>query len=410
MKTSLQRALGAAAAVTSFVLFTGTAAAAQDNILIYGNSIIQGVTTPFLSDIIEQTGATAPNLVTAIFAVNGNTTAYVASDGLISSSLPAGDTWKAMVIEGGTYETTMQLGFDPAVFQANMLDLAGTFYGHSPQGLFVGHETGADHPNDPVYPGTFPNAAYWLNLSQTAYATARANIIAAHPSSPPAKTAHQGTVFAATAGYPFFLFDNDLHHHTDSGKLLTAMLYYQVIYGAKIRDLNVDFTQSTPLVTRLNNNGINEALWTRLVGLADRSLPPAERLYPGSEDDFQLRFRVNSGAPHTLDVVEATAGDTLRVLAFSPLDTANSFAAAIYLENLPTAQLPATVGAQGWHLRRSQQVVFASMIDLNGGPIDTVIPGGLAGSSYLLQSISRMHSPTANFLYAVSDAKVVHIQ
>jgi hypothetical protein len=130
--------------------------AAQDNILVYGNSIIDGPTIGFFEDLVAQTGQPSPNVVTWI-AGNQSTTNYVNQIGLITSSLPTGQTWRAMVVTGATLETTNFMG-NPVAFQANMLTLGNALFAHSPNARFVGHETGADHPNSSRYPAWFPDA------------------------------------------------------------------------------------------------------------------------------------------------------------------------------------------------------------------------------------------------------------
>lgn len=408
----MRRPLRRTAALLAFLplsLAAAGIASAQDNILIYGNSITRARTPLYLSDLVEQAGGPAPNIETYIFG-DKNTSDYLANQGLISSRLPAGETWKAVIVQGGTLETTTLFGFDPAVFESNMVALAGAFFAHSPQGLFIGHETGADHPDSARYPAWFPDAATWLGFSQVAYENARQQIAAAYPSNPAPRTAPQGTVFADTAGYPLGLFDPDLHHFRRNGQILCALLHYQAIYGGQLCDLDVDYGVSTPLVDRLIADNVSEALWKRLVGWADRSLPAGQRPYPGSSEDFQLRVVVGSGLNHTCTYDDAMPGDTLSLEAFSPLDSADHLPAAIFVELLPAGGLPPAAGVPAWHLNPSSQRIYANLPDLSGGAVTTTIPAAVSGLTYFTQAVSRMPSSAAGFVYATSDAKVIHIQ
>lgn len=384
-------------------------ASAQDNIFIFGNSIIDDDVSEYLSDIVVQSGQPAPNVVTD-FGPDQNTSDYVASQGLISSSLPAGETWKAMIVQGGTVETTTLFGFDPALFHANMLTLAGTFFAHSPGGLFVGHETGADHPSSSRYPAWFPDAATWLGYSQVAYAGAEAAILAAHPANPAPRTAHQGTVFASTAGYPLNLFTNDEHHHSIRGRILDAILHYQTIYGGRLCDLPVDFGQSTPLVNRLMADGISIHQWRRLAAFADRSLPSNQREFPGSNSDLQLRLGINTGMVNLCTYHDATAGDTLQVRAFSPLGGFTAHTTSVYSQLVPTGSTPAATMVPGLYLNQDQARLVVRFPDLTGGAFTTAIPTGLAGNSLWFQAISRSPAGTPPNEIALTDAKVITLQ
>lgn len=401
MNITRLHALRLCAVLVSFLL-PNAAADAQDRVLVYGHSIVWNPTIPFFQDLVQQTGAPRP-IVVAQIAGDQTTTTFV---NLISSITAAPQPWRAMIVCGGTRENLPTVG-NPGAFQSNMLTLGAALFGHSPAAQFVAHETGADHPNDNVYPGLVPDAATWLAYSHSAYASAAAAITAAHPGNLPVRVAEQGTCWAATAGYPTFLYANDLHHLSPRGKLLSAMLWYIAIYGGRIENIAVDFTSSTPLVTSLNANGINQAEWRRLVGFADGSQPPAARPYPGSNGDFQLRSAINSTITNLVTQQTATTGSTLRLEPFSPLGAVQNAPAAVY------SQLMATGLAAGgglppalWLDPSMMQLVF-KVTNLNGGPVDITIPPGLTGYTMWIQAISGGPAP-GNRLH--SDAQLVVIQ
>jgi hypothetical protein len=380
-------------------------ALAQDNVLVYGNSIVFAPTVAYFKDLVVQSGAVAPNVVQSI-AADKKTSDYVAQIGLITSSLPAGETWRAMIVEGGTIENAPQY-FDPAIFQANMMTLANALYAHSPGALFVGHETGADHPNSSKYPGLAPDPSVWLGWSHDAYAAAAAAITAAHPNSPPAAVAAQGTCYAATAGYPAFLYETDLHHLSKQGRLLSAMLWYVEIYGGRIEDIEVDFAVSTPLVTRLLADNITEAKYLRLVGFADRSQPAMDRPFPGSDADFQLRSTVDDTTDNLTTFKQAFSGSTVRLRLYSPLGAAQSSPAIVFGQVVPAGQQPNGGTPPELWLDGSQMFSLLQVTDLSGGPTDLVIPPGLNGKAIWLQAASR-DGGTGMFVY--SDAKQVLVR
>jgi hypothetical protein len=390
-------------AVLLSALLVLAVAPAQDNVLVYGNSIVFSPTVPYLKDLVVQTGAPQPNVVEFIGG-DQTTTNYVNQIGLITTSLPAGQTWRAMVVCGGTRENVPSLG-NPAAFQSNMGTLADAFFAHSPAGWFVGHETGADHPNSTTaYPAVAPDPATWLAWSHDAYATAAVAITAAHPGNAPARVAEQGTCFAATAGYPTFIYKlNDLHHLSLQGKLLSAMLWYVQIYGGRIEDIAVDFTVSTPLVTRLIADGIDHDEWLRLVGFADASQPASNRPYPGSDGDFQLRSAVGSSLTNLVTHKAAITGSTLRLEPFSPLAIAQNAPAVVYGE-LIMIGLPPSGMSPLW-LDPNEMRVLVELSDL-AGPVDMAIPPGLIGQALWLQAVS--FGPGGSRTY--SDAQLVEIQ
>lgn len=391
-------------AVLFAALLPVAAAHSQDHILVYGNSIVFTPTVPFFQDLVVQTGAPQPHVVSYILG-DKTTTNYVQQIGLITS-LPAGQTWRAMVVEGGTIENVPGLG-NPTAFQNNMLTLSNAFFTHSPAGLFVGHETGADHPSSNNYPLVAPNPATWLAYSQSAYGTAAATINAAHPSNPAVRLARQGTCYAATAGYPTFLYSPDFHHPSAEGKLLSAMLWYIAIYGGRIENIPVNFASSTPLVTRLLSNGITEPMWQRLVGLADSAQPPASRPYPGSSGDFQLLSSTTSTVTNLVTRKNATANSMLRLQPFSPLGATQNAPAAVYSELLPTGTLPNGGTPPELWLNINHSRIVMQVVSLNGLPVDIAIPPGLAGYTLWIQAVSR--APTGgNPTY--SDAQLVTIQ
>ena len=380
---------------------------AQDNILVYGNSILAGDAVSYLSDIVTQGGAPTPNIVTYIIG-NGTTSNYLSNSGLIVSGIPAGQTWKAMIVQGGTVETTTNFG-DPVAFQSNMLALAAALFAHSPQAQFIGHETGADHPDSVRYPAWFPDAAAWLAFPQAAYRQAQINISTANPTSPRARTARQGTTFANTAGYPLSLYLSDLHHLSQRGKVLSALLHYIEIYGGRVCDMNVDFSVSTHLVNRLLADGINEAAWNRLASFADRSQPRRARSYPGSDSDFQLRTVVNASLTNLCPRKQGVAGDVLKIQLVSPLDATTNFRAVLYSEILPTGVQPGTGLTPGLQLDRALLRILFSLNDLTGPEVLINIPSGLSGMSLWLQAASRGPSGSSSFPLTLSDAQVVDI-
>lgn len=397
-------------ALASLALAFGTTsqASAQDNILIYGNSLIDGPTVGFFEDLITQAGMPAANVVTAI-GPDRWTSDHLNHLGLITSSLAAGETWDAMIILGGTIEPTdinmPPLVGDPAGFQTSLATIANTFYSHSPNGQILFHETGADHPNSSRYPLWFDDAATWLAFPQAAYAQAAATIDAAHPSSPPVRIANQGTAYAETIGYGFFFYENDLHHMSDMGKAFATCLWFTELYGGRIADLPVDFGVTTPLITNLQSNGIDQVRWDRLAGYADRSQPRALRELPGSDSDFQMRTGPVANQLNVLPSKRVAAGSQFFIRLQSPLDSLESFTAGVYMQVLPTGVTPTTGNIPGLQLDRTQATTWFGVPDLTGGAVTVTIPSNLSGQTIWIQAVSRGPSGSSSYPLTLSDAQ-----
>ncbi len=382
---------------------------AQDDILVYGNSILADVYEDYLHDLIVHSGRPAPNLVTFLIP-NGTTNNYLANAGLITGSLAAGNTWEAMIIQGGTIETTFVLGNDPQDFLDNMEDLADLYFAHSPQGLLVGHQTGADHPNSSNYPTFFPDPETWLQYPVRAYAAAKDLIDLAHPSNPPMRIAPQGVAMAETTGYALVLFEGDKHHLSDQGEVWAACLHYLQIYGGRICDLQLDFSGNAPLVQRLLADGIDEDQWNRIAGFADASQPAALRKYPGSNDDFQLRSGIDTTITHLCPDLTATVGDTLNVRLFSPLDGYESYGAGVYMQVLPTGTLPNGGAIPGLILDASLMTTWFAVPDLtSSGVVPFTIPSSASGQTIWIQGTSRGPSASGAFPLTLSDAQAISV-
>lgn len=389
--------------------FTQTSQA-QDNVLILGSSLLQGnhPAHEWFADIVEESGRPRPNVVTS-YGPDRDTSDHVASIGIIQSAIPAGESWKAMVVQGMSVETTFLFGYDPTTFLSNMNTLAAALYGHSPQALFVGHETGVSHPDHPTrYPAWFANAAEWLMFQQRAYAAARGQIDANNPGAMPSAIARQGTCFANSAGYDITLYRQDLHHFRNRGQIVCALLWYQEIYGGQLCDLDVDFASSTALANHLNQISMSEDVWLRLVSYCDRVQPRAERELPGSDDDFQLRVAIGAGLTNLCTRHSASVNDVFHVELVSPLGANTAASAILLMEVLPQGTLPNFGSIPGlWLDRTAAQVIFSTP-DLTSATYFQSLPPALAGQTVWLQALSN--GPVRpGYDYALSDARTIDV-
>ena len=85
----------------------------------------------------------------------------------------------------------------------------------------------------------------------------------------------------------------------------------------------------------------------------------------------------------------ATAGDSLRMRLFSPLDGVQDDPAAVYVQVLPTGVLPNASAIPGLHLDDAEMRIYYSVSDLNGGDVIEPIPLHLAGYTMWIQGVSR---------------------
>lgn len=275
------------------------AAAAQGpgkNLLFYGNSysFYHGGVGELVRLLAIETGLPAPTVVTRY--VPGASLQYHATNGAqvaaIANSLPAGQRWDAVVMQGQSLEATAALG-DPALFRASALQILGNVRNHSPQAKAVLYQTWARAAGHFLYPGTFATPRAMHDEIRGNYLLARNDLNAAYGAGA-ATHAAVGDGVALLGWQPSF-YDPDLFHPAPAMTLLAGMCLFTAIYNVRVCPLNPNFAANGALVAWLAAIGVGPADWDRMAGLADLCAARSVRPFPGSGDYLTLESGVAPG-------------------------------------------------------------------------------------------------------------------
>ena len=128
------------------------------NLLYYGNSYtaVNGSVNALVDRLAEEAGLVVPASVPRTFA--GKNLAYHLNTNqveAISRSLPLGEEWDHVILQGGTVEAAATAG-NPAKFVADGLSIMANVRAHSPQAGAVIYQTWARGAGHSFYQGAAP--------------------------------------------------------------------------------------------------------------------------------------------------------------------------------------------------------------------------------------------------------------
>jgi hypothetical protein len=280
--TSLMRSLVVSLALA--VASLNATAQRPLNLLFYGNSysLDNGTVPAMVRAIAAQAGHPSPRIVPRLFG--GTNLAYHRTDpaqvAAISNSLPAGEHWDFVVIQGLSVEATINQG-DPAAFRANALGVVANVRAHSPAARAVLYQTWARGPGHPFYPAAFPNVWAMHTEVRDNYSLAARDIDQTYGPGT-ARVARAGTG-VAMLGFDATYYHPDLSHPLRPMTLLAAMTIYSAIWESAVYTINTDFDGTGPLATYFRAAGYSRAQWSSMRGYADLAGAPTVRRYPGFE-------------------------------------------------------------------------------------------------------------------------------
>ncbi len=234
---------------SAFVLAAGPARAAEQplNLLFFGNSFTIGNgswTLPtIVTNIAVAPGHVAPNTYQQM---NGgwklsDHVIKVSSDGsanVIDNSLPVGQTWDAVVLQGYSTEATTvsSVGGNRTSFTTNATTLADHVQINSPNMTPVLFETWARQPGHSYYPGTFADAAAMQSEVRDGYNMARDAVDQALGDNI-TRVAPAGDAFEQYGWNN--LYNSDLYHANNRGELLVGLTIFSTIYQEKVGDIDL---------------------------------------------------------------------------------------------------------------------------------------------------------------------------
>lgn len=254
-------------AAAAVLAFAATAHAEEaKNILFYGNSFTGsgGGVHLLVRNIATVAGHETPHVFGRV--VGGQTLEYHYNNGtsVITSGIPAGDEWDAVVLqEFSTRPTTHPSnGNVPAFYQAAQ-DLYGAVLDHSPDAQAVLFETWARAPGNSVYPSIWSEPGD-MQAELRMYYNGANDLLNAMGTS---EVARVGDAFEA-ADFDTSLYSGDLYHASNTGALLISLVLYGTIYD----DATVSDIDLSTFGARLNLTA-DEIAYTQM--LAESVLVPA---------------------------------------------------------------------------------------------------------------------------------------
>ncbi|MCA8977919.1 MAG: hypothetical protein KDC98_24550 [Planctomycetes bacterium] len=280
------------------LVFAATVTAQGKNLLFYGNSysfFSWGYGVPELVQLIAiEAGQPSPTFVARL--VGGSDLQFHATDpnqvAAITTSLPPGQTWDHVVLQGMSLEATNQGGYSAAQFRSNAVAITTNVRNHSPAAGAVTYQTWARAWGHGYYPVPWVDPMAMHDEVRGNYRLAVADINT---------TFGAGTAVNAAVGDGMALlewdpawYDPDLSHPGPAMTLLAAMCIYTSIYGRTVCEIGPAFSPPGPLALSLAGQGLTEPDWNLLAGIADRCADPAVRSYPGSGDHLLLESAVGT--------------------------------------------------------------------------------------------------------------------
>ncbi|MEZ6035861.1 MAG: hypothetical protein R3F29_00170 [Planctomycetota bacterium] len=293
------------------------AAAQGKNLLFYGNSFTYYVWGYGVPEVVAQlavaAGHPAPFLRTS-YSGGGILPDYATQPfhtDAITTSLPPGATWDHVVMQGHMMEATGEQGYDPADFRSAALQILANVRAHSPAAGAVMFQTWACAWGQFYYPVPWPTPLQMHDEVRGNYRLAMADFDLAHGVGA-ARLAAVGDAVALLGWDPVW-YEPDLFHPNPAMVLLAAMCIYTSIYEEPVCTIEPSFQPPDALATLLQSQGVGEAEWRVLTGIADRCAAPQNRRYPGSGDHLLLESSTDGGVPTACADKPLTLGSLLQL-------------------------------------------------------------------------------------------------
>lgn len=363
------------------------------NVLYYGNSYSQANgTVPVVVDFLaEAAGIELANTVARL--VGGQNLAFHLNDptqaAAITTTLPLGESWDFVVLQGLSTEATVALG-NPEMFRANAQAIVENVKAHSPAARCCLYQTWARAPGEAVYLRPDPSFSGPLEMHrqiETSYTLAQLDMNTRWGPDT-ARRAPAGEC-AALENWKLSLYNPDLSHPSPALTLYASLAIFQELYRYPLCELDPDFGGPGALAAWLASYGLSPAQWDAMVGIAERVEADSARSYPGSGEDLLLRSQVAGGPLTACSHERVRSGDQVTITVQSPAGTFFGAPTAIFLEAFPYAGAlaPDPLYPELW-IDPSGATVLLSLGALSEGMKGTsfVVPPMLGGARFLVQA------------------------
>lgn len=396
-----------------WLLLASAVPAQSKNLLFYGNSLTYyswGYGVPELVGMIAtEAGHPSPTIVAAL--VGGGGMQFHATNATqiarISNSLPPGQTWDSVVMQGVVLEATNGGGFSAAQFRSSAVTVMTNVRSHSPAARAVLFQTWAPSYGQLYYnfPSPWPNPMALHNEVRSNYRLATSDITAAFGVGS-ATNAAAGDAVALLQWQPMW-YEPDLFHPNPAMILLAAMCIYTSVYGQTVGQLRPSFSPPGQIALALAPFGLGEAVWNQLAGIADTSADRAVRPYPGSGDHLLFESATTSDPMTAGHIKRMTAGTPLQMQIRSMNGVFDGAEGWLVASLFPTGSPPGPVlGYPELQVDPGAMVIVSTSTTL-ASPLSFTIqmPFTLPGASFLVQGVAFQASPeTGNPQITTTDA------
>ena len=393
------------------LLLAATVTAQGKNLLFYGNSYTYyswGYGVPELVQLIAvEAGHRSPTFVAA--HVGGSNLQFHASDpgqvALIGNSLPPGQTWDHVVIQGMSLEATNQVGNNPAVFRSNAVAIAGNVHNHSPAARAVMYQTWARAWGHAYYPIPWADPMVMHDIVRGNYHLAVGDIDAAFGAGT-AVNAAVGDGMALLEWDPAW-YDPDRSHPGPAMTLLAAMCIYTSIYGQTVCAISPAFNPAGPIALALAPHGLGATEWNLMAGIADRCADPAVRSHPGSGDHLLLETGTGAAPANACPANRMTTGTFVQLQMRSLNGVYDGALGWLLMDLITTGSPPGP--ALAWpevHLDLGSMAILSTAPTLANPQSFTIqMPLSWPGTSILVQGLAfRPSTASGNPWFTTTDA------
>lgn len=399
---------------TTLVSLTVRPAGGPPDVLYFGNSYLKppaGSLPDWVELAAAEAGLPVPRSVHRVaLAVN---LAYHASDPAqveaISRSLPLGEEWEFVVLQGASLEPTVSAG-DPALFLSSAQQIVANVKGHSPLARACFLQTWARAATHPIYQGSSPTFASPLAMHaelEAGYAQAAL----ATDASWGAGTARLCATGESAALWAFdpWIYGPDQKHPGPALASMGAMNLLSAMLGERACDLGLDFQQPGGFVTQLLATGIDEATWYQLAGIADRVAETSLRRRPGSSEELLL----TTGTGAALDACALKRlgpGTTVSILLTSPNGTYHGAAVTLHADLFLPGQPPGSFGPNPeLHFDPQTDWILSSSTALGPAGLSAtlLIQPWMIGQTLLIQGVAQAPSAKTGGAITATDAHLI---
>jgi hypothetical protein len=239
------------------------------SLLFFGNSFTAsgGGVHRIVRDIAVAAGRPRPHVFGQ--AIGGVTLEYhlANSTSVITSGIPAGDTWDHVILQEYSTRPTFHPSFgNVPAFLAAADGLYQAVLNHSPEAKAVMFETWARGPGHSYYPNEWPDPATMQGELRTNYLACVDNLNGLHGAGS-AEYAPVGDAFE-NGEFDLGLYGGDIYHASNRGALLISLVLYGTIYD----DVTTSDIDLTAIAAGL---GLGQADIAIVTEIADRTLVPA---------------------------------------------------------------------------------------------------------------------------------------